>query len=299
MFRFLLCFLLNLWQSQEWAAFQQKLGNNTFFCDDVLVIERTLPLGFVFFEIPYAHPSPVFWEKIGTLASEKKAIFARFSADSEDVLPSPFFEKISPNPIFPEATRQIDLRPSVDEIFAQFSSTGRRHVRIAEREECELVEEKDARAFAELSRVTAERDGFSAHSAEYFQKFLDHFGENAALLVAKKNDEWLSAGIFVLSGETAIYYYGASANAAKNAPTLLQFFAMQWARQKGAKTFDLLGIARDEEDKNDRLFGVSRFKKKFGGTKILFSHEKIIIFSRPKFLLVQFLKTLRRFFRRK
>jgi len=236
---------------------------------------------------------------MGKIAKEKNALFARFSGDLEDATASPFFEKISSPSIFPEATRIVDIRPSEEEIFAQFSATGRRHIRLAERENCELTEEKDTRKFAELSRKTAERDGFSAHSAEYFQKFLDHFSEHAALLVVKKEEEWLSAGIFVLSGKTAIYYYGASADTAKNAPTLLQFFAMQWARKKGAEAFDLLGIARNEEDENDRLFGVSRFKKKFGGEKIIFSPEKIIVFSRPKFWIFSTLKSLRRLFRKK
>jgi len=290
---------VNLWQSQKWAALQKKRGFSPFFCEKILVVEKKLPFGFCFFEISRVDPPRKFWQKIGKIAAAKNAIFARFSAVSEKYFQKTFPEKLSPAKIFPDATRIIDLKKSEKEIFAQFSATGRRHARAAQKQNFEISIEKNAKKFAELSQKTAARDGFSAHSADYFRDFLEIFGDESFLLAVKNGEKWLAAGIFVIFEKTAIYYYGASARESRNAPTLLQFEAIKIAKKRGAENFDLLGISRDESDRSDRLFGVSRFKKKFGGQKIFFAPEKIIIFSKISFFLFSIAKFFRKYFRRK
>ena len=76
-------------------------------------------------------------------------------------------------------------------------------------------------------------------------------------------------------GDTAWYFYGASTDEERNRmPTyLLQWKAIQWAKGKGCKVYDLWGVPDYPEneleegflDRSDGLWGVYRFKRGFGG----------------------------------
>jgi lipid II:glycine glycyltransferase (peptidoglycan interpeptide bridge formation enzyme) len=184
-------------------------------------------------------------------------------------------------------------------IFASFSATGRRHIRLAERSGVYVEESSNATAFAALLKKTAARGGFRAHNAAYFEQFLRSFGHDARLLVAKNDKQWLAAGIFTFVGRTSVYYYGASCNQSRelNAPTLLQWEAMKLAKRIGCSEYDLLGIARDEEDRHHQLARVTRFKKKFNGEIVYYPPELDVIFAPGWYRIFRIAKTLRDFVR--
>ena len=75
----------------------------------------------------------------------------------------------------------------------------------------------------------------------------------------------IAAGIFVFSGKTALYYYGASSsdNAKRKymATYLLQWEMIREAKRRGCTIFDFLGVA-DPEDPDSHLAGVTDFKLK-------------------------------------
>ena len=90
------------------------------------------------------------------------------------------------------------------------------------------------------------------------------------------------AGIFVFAlGDRAWYFYGASGEAERQRMPnyALQWAAMQWARSRGCKEYDLWGIPDEDEatleaqylERNDDLWGVYRFKRGFGGKVIRFA----------------------------
>jgi lipid II:glycine glycyltransferase (peptidoglycan interpeptide bridge formation enzyme) len=79
-------------------------------------------------------------------------------------------------------------------------------------------------------------------------------------------------------GSRAWYFYGASTEKERNRmPTyLLQWKAMQWARQRGCTQYDLWGVPDADLEtleanftkRSDGLWGVYRFKRGFGGELI-------------------------------
>jgi lipid II:glycine glycyltransferase (peptidoglycan interpeptide bridge formation enzyme) len=284
---------MNIWQSTEWAELQKAQGNAVFTIEGVQVIQKPLRFGFSLFEVARANPSKIFWSKLESRAAKENTVFCRFAAELPTSSTLPLHQQSSSSR-YPSATRVIDLSPSLDEIFGQFTSTGRRHCRKAEKSGVEIVPSTNTELFTELSQITAKRDGFAAHSASYFDSFLETFAENSILLEARFQNEVLAMGIFVISGATAYYYYGASSNEYRelNAPTLLQFKAMEWAKKKAAASFDLLGIA-PENKPHHPLVGVTRFKQKFGGNIVSYYPESDIIYKPLAFKALSLLKYIR------
>ncbi len=291
---------MNLWQSHSWAEFQQALGHQAFWIDDILVLQKSLPFQKSYFEIQRASPSLLTWHKIVERAQkENNVLFCRIAPSDE----SPLLENrvpliLSKEEFFPSATRIIDVQASETELAASFSQTGRRHLRVAQKSDLHCFFSSDTNRYARLAAITAKRDGFGCHHAEYYSKLLAALGENAFLLVVAKEDRWLAAGIFVVCGSICTYYYGASDNSGRDwqPATLLQWEAMRIAQGRNCQTFDLFGIAPPDKD-NHRLEGVSRFKQKFGGEVKQYAPESIVVFRKMWYRFYRTLKWLRSFMR--
>lgn len=275
----------SLWQSEKWKNFQKSLGFEVISVEknnqQALVICKKLPFRKSFLEIQRANISKDLWQEIKKIAKEKKAIFCRISPNSQ-VLPD-FLQKdakVTKAHRFPELTSIIDLSKSEEEIFANMSQTGRRHIRIAEKSQVKIIESNDILSFTKILKETTSRQGFSGHSENYYKKLLDSFGSDAFLLLAKLGDKVISGGIFVYCKDICTYYYGASSNENREtqAPTILQWHAILKAKKAGKKYFDFLGIAPIDA-KNHPWLGVSQFKRKFGGIEAEYNPEIEIPFS--------------------
>ena len=101
------------------------------------------------------------------------------------------------------------------------------------------------------------------------------FRTYGTLLMAKHDDQLLAAIMVFALGDTAWYFYGASSRDKSNlyASYGLQWRAIQWAKARGCKTYDMWGIPdQDEEsleaqfkERSDGLWGVYGFKRGWGG----------------------------------
>jgi lipid II:glycine glycyltransferase (peptidoglycan interpeptide bridge formation enzyme) len=109
---------------------------------------------------------------------------------------------------------------------------------------------------------------------------MKRFPENAVLFIARVDGHPAAGLIAAAFGSDAIYMYGASDTKYRSlgAAFNLQFHAMQWGRERGAKMYDLWGIPevdppKDNEHKDhvpatkgDDWRGLYRFKTGFGGS---------------------------------
>ena len=81
---------------------------------------------------------------------------------------------------------------------------------------------------------TTSRDGFSGNTISYYERFLEII-PNSKLIFTKKDEEILSAGIFIFDTDVSIYYYGASTSKKElrnlMAPYLMQWFAIEEAKK--------------------------------------------------------------------
>jgi lipid II:glycine glycyltransferase (peptidoglycan interpeptide bridge formation enzyme) len=126
--------------------------------------------------------------------------------------------------------------------------------------------------------ATARRDRFAVHTPAYYEAAYELLVERAgtaALLLAEHEGRPLAALFATALGPLATYLYGASADEGRQLmPTyLLQWEAMRWARARGCRDYDLLGVPDEDEatlearfeQRSDGLWGVYRFKRGFGG----------------------------------
>jgi len=226
---------------------------------------------------------------IDRVANQHRALFLVIEPNSPLPLTGSFrdhgFVK-GPTPIQPERTVQVPLLDD-ESILKQMHEKTRYSVRLARRRDVVIdVPEDTASGAAEffgLLSDTSSRNAFAIRPPEYYADFLEEFGENARLILARHDDQ-LAAGVIVARfGRESMYMYGASStvNRGNGAAFLLQFEAMRWGRDGGAEIYDLWGIpvddprstggdGRAEGTKGDDWSGLYRFKTGFGGEIIRF-----------------------------
>lgn len=171
----------------------------------------------------------------------------------------------------PLRTIALDIQPNEETLLAQMKEKWRYNVRLATRKGVQVraastLEELDA--WYALLQTTGTRDGFGIHTLAYYRKAWEIFVPRAqARLFLAYADKELLAGIFVTCvAQEAIYLYGASSNLQRNLMPnyLLQWEAMRWARQAGARTYDFWGIPATDNPA-EAMVGVYRFKSGWGG----------------------------------
>jgi lipid II:glycine glycyltransferase (peptidoglycan interpeptide bridge formation enzyme) len=172
----------------------------------------------------------------------------------------------------------VSLQESEDAILAQMKSKWRYNIRLAAKHiRIEQADEAGLEVFYQIFLETARRDGIAVHHISYYQKLFccaqDHCKDTPAPLVRLYLawcDNTALAGIITLFwGKQAVYLYGASSNKNRNLmPTyLLQWRAMQDARNTGCTSYDLFGIPPNDDPAHP-MAGLYRFKTGFGGTII-------------------------------
>ena len=286
-----------LWQTQNWERFSEK----NFRVGGILVQKKTV-VGFKFLEIARGKLTAKIFRKLEKIAAQQNYIFLRFASADEN-LPNFLREKFwrkSGRKTWPVATRFLNLQKPLDEIQKEFSTSGRRHLKIARRENLEIKFEKNGKILAELSRKLETRKNLKMHDENFFTKILREFKSDAFLISIWKNSQPAAAALFASDGKTVTYLFGASdfEFAKTQAATLLQFTAIQTAQKRGGKFFDFFGVAPPGA-KNHPWEKISQFKRKFGGEEISYFEEIEIPFSKFRWVIFRFLKFLRELFARR
>jgi len=235
------------------------------------------------------------------LARSRRAAFVRFEPDvlegdaAADSLPASLRDagfRPSDRTLQPRSSIRLDLTPTEDQLMAAFSKGHRADVRRAERDGVEIrvgAPEADADVLHQMLVATNQRKSFGFHSAAYYRRLLHAFGDAARLQVAEIDGVPIGASLILAWGRHGTYL-AAGSNAAgleHRAAHLLQWHAIRWAKERGAVTWDLWGIADargrfelasasgtsteaelapiEAAAKRDPLDGVYRFKKGWGG----------------------------------
>jgi lipid II:glycine glycyltransferase (peptidoglycan interpeptide bridge formation enzyme) len=180
----------------------------------------------------------------------------------------------NPNAVHGRRSWVLDIRPGAETLLANFKTTWRQNVRVAERKGVVIREasgDADFDAYYDLLKLTSERDAFFIHQKDYHKEILRHFanggGErNAVLYLAEHEGEALAAKMLIRFGDWCWDMFGASSNHQRNLkPTyLLQYRCIQWARAKGCSFFDFRTIPEILEP-GEEMWGVYEYKKGFGG----------------------------------
>jgi peptidoglycan pentaglycine glycine transferase (the first glycine) len=175
-----------------------------------------------------------------------------------------------------DTTVTLDLGPPEEELLAKMRKSTRYGVRKARREGVEVIEPEDFEraweTFYGWMEDTAERkDGFTirrpkAYLHDMMRTMLDA-GQGHLFLAVHEGKPL--AGVFVFTfGEKYWFMHGASSTEKRsyNPNHLLQWEIMRWAKQRGIRYYDMVGIPKPEDrNVDDPYYGVYRFKIGFGG----------------------------------
>jgi lipid II:glycine glycyltransferase (peptidoglycan interpeptide bridge formation enzyme) len=166
-------------------------------------------------------------------------------------------------------TALLDLRPTESELLAGMKSKTRYNTRLAGRRGVVVRQgtPDDIPAFYRVYAETGQRDGFAIRVFEYYDDVWRTFlrAGLAHMLLAEVEEQMVAGLIVFRFGDKAWYMYGASSarHRDKMPNYALQWEAIRWARSVGCTLYDLWG-APDTLDKQDRLWGVWRFKEGLG-----------------------------------
>ena len=140
---------------------------------------------------------------------------------------------------------------------------------------------KDIHEFYKIQLATARRQNFVSFSEEYLTKQFAAFAKNdeAILYTAKYNGEILAQNFMIFYGNEASYHYAVSTELGTklSGSPILHVEAMRDARERKIYRYNLWGIVGENEKKH-RFYGVSFFKRGFGGEeyKYLPAHDLVI-----------------------
>jgi len=272
-------------QTKEWAELRESQGWKAHWIENLLVLEKPLPLGLSFLYAPEVDFFAINLEKklkkIKEIAQKSRAIFTRldFINKNEGLFSSKIISGLKDlnfckafEEIQPEWRQITDINKSEDKILAQMKPKGRYNIRVAQKNGVVVEKSQNIDDFYNIFRETAERDGFEIRPRTYFVNLLEKLQHDslAELLVCKYNGRVIAAGIFTFYGEIASYLYGASGNEARNvmAPYLMHWEAILEAKRRSCKLYDLLAVAPAGTKENHKYAGITRFKEQFGGRKV-------------------------------
>jgi len=228
------------------------------------------------------------------LARRQRAVFLRIEPNLLEDLPGTdekhtwlLLQGWQPaRPMQPRSSVHLALDQPTEQLFAGFSKGHRADIRRAERQgvAVRVGTGADLATFYALMQATASRAAFGIHTAEYYQAAWRFFGAHCRLLLAEIGGQVVAAHMVFSDGRRTCYLYGgADASGLKSgANHLLQWYAVQWAQERGCRSYDFWGIpdalgqAATCDDAvqraqletaahGDPLIGVYRFKKGFGG----------------------------------
>lgn len=189
----------------------------------------------------------------------------------------------SPTDSAPTATILIDVQQPDDALLGAMRKSVRRSVRrgLESGLQVRVAGRTDLPAFHALMQGTAERQGFTTWTLEHLQTVWQQFAvsDDIVLLLAEKDGVPVAGELEITFGDTLISKRsGWSGEFAKDHPNeLLIWRALQWARERGLKYYDMEGFDRKlaldiqagkeipEEDRGNHHW----FKFGFGGQVVV------------------------------
>lgn len=191
----------------------------------------------------------------------------------------------------PTASVLIDLSNSLDLILSKMRKTTRYGIRASQRRGITIRDgrREDLEAFYKLLLATARRQEFSTLGKDYLYEVWRQFSrrEHIKMFIAEFEGRHVSAALMMAVGNTVTYWKGAWSGEHGNLypNEALQWSAIQWAKSRGYRYYDLGGINRAfatsalAGDNNKPRHSVGFYKLGFGGQIELFPQAFIYLYN--------------------
>lgn len=174
--------------------------------------------------------------------------------------------------LFTRYTFELDLTPDETTLFANLSSKTRYNVRLAQKKGVTIFENSSQEGldtYLRILKTTTARQGFYAHSPDYFQKMWDQLGSSGMMRIfnAVYQDTVLVSWIVFVFDGIVYYPYGASVREHRDvmASNLMMWEVIRFGKNLGCQSLDMWGSLGPEPNPKDPWFGFHRFKQGYGG----------------------------------
>lgn len=179
----------------------------------------------------------------------------------------------APMHVLAERTWMLNIQPDENQLLSEMKKNHRNLIRRCEKEGVHITkstETKDLEELHKLLDITAKRHHFSRFSKKYIDTEYSIFAEKnqAMIFAAYLPDGTLDAiAIFMYYGSMSVYRHSASLGKDNKIPTsyLLQWEAIKEAKKRGMKWHNFWGIAPENAHEKHPFYGITHFKKGFGG----------------------------------
>jgi len=206
----------------------------------------------------------------------------------------------APMHVTADLTTQLDLTKSDDELKRGMRKGTRYEVNRAAKLGIHVEAVKDDRyldEFYNLQLETAKRQGFVPFSKRFLTEQFRVFAEESKVLMYRSTHEGklLAMAFIIFYGHEAAYHYGASTALARQLPGAyaVQWEAIQEARRRGCTRYNLWGVTGHGQTKH-RFYGVSVFKRGFGGEDVAYLPAQDVVAKPFKYAATYLFETGRR-----
>jgi len=246
-----------------------------------------------------------FFNKIKEIAKNENCIFIRLRAQIEDTednrkLMKKHSLKPSPMHLMAEHTLQLNLNQPEEAILAQMRKTTRYEIKKAQNLGIKVItstEIKDVDEFYAVQLETAKRQKFVPFSLPLIRsEFLEFADQNQAVLYkAVLNGKNLAYALIIHYPTESSYHFGASTEEGRSFPGayLIQWQAIKDSQKRGIPRYNFWGIVGENQTKH-RFYGVSVFKRGFGGQEVKYLPAHDLVINPLKYLPTYLFETLRK-----
>lgn len=168
----------------------------------------------------------------------------------------------------------LDITAKEEALLADMRKTTRYEIRKAMKLGVEISISKDPTSivhFMSLYAETSKRHGFVKHKGIEDEFAVYAASDNAVIITGSYEHVPAASALILFSGQQAIYHHGASIPSPVPVSYLVQWEAIRYAKERGVKTYNFWGIA-PEDDPTHPWFGLTSFKKGFGGQEVRTIH---------------------------
>jgi lipid II:glycine glycyltransferase (peptidoglycan interpeptide bridge formation enzyme) len=247
----------------------------------------------------------ILFEHLTQLAKSEKCVFIRLrpqlldNPDNRRLLTSLRFQP-SPMHLTAEHTLQLDLKQTPEQILSQMRKTTRYEIKKAQNLGITVTSSTNPQAasdFYQLQLETAQRQHFIPFSKPLIVSEFKHFAQHnqALLYTAKLENKILAQALIIHYPTESSYHFGASTQEGRRLPGAyaIQWQAIQDAQAHRIPRYNFWGIV-DEFQTSHRFYGVSVFKRGFGGQEVRYVPAHDLVIDKIKYLPLYYFETFRR-----
>jgi lipid II:glycine glycyltransferase (peptidoglycan interpeptide bridge formation enzyme) len=315
----------NFLQSWYWGVFHESMNHTVirrgFYKDDALIgiVQAVVEPARRGRHIVVAGGPVIDWqdkalvracmEALKTVARANNCLFVRVrpqlleNSDNEQLFRKLGFRR-APMHVTADLTSQLDLSKTDDELKKAMRKGTRYELNRTVKLGIEVTAATDDQyldEFCKLQLETAERQGFVPFSEKFLSEQFRAFAEAGKVVMYRSTFEGklLAMAFIIFYGPEAAYHYGASTELARQYPGAyaIQWEAIQEARRRGCTRYNFWGVAEHGQTKH-RFYGVSVFKRGFGGEDVAYLPAHDLVVNRLRYPLTYAFETARRKFRK-